>query len=338
MPVINKTTPASTQQQLRVGTRGSQLALIQTEYVVGQLKKQNPALTVHVETIKTIGDKIQDVAMSKIGDKGLFTKELEAALESKAIDLVVHSLKDMPTLLPEDMELAAITEREDPRDAVIMSVKNREVKQLGELPEGSVVGTGSVRRVAQLRRLYPHLQFMDIRGNLDTRMAKLDAEGSPYAALVLAAAGMQRVGAQGRITHKLDNVLYAVGQGALGIEARAADAGTKQFVAQCLSHRRTRLACLAERQLMRDLEGGCSVPIGVRTQWDSDYRRLVLQAIVVSPDGAEAVEAEADASFAPGSSSSEDACAQDLGARVAATMRERGASKILDAIHTPPQN
>ncbi|KAJ2394280.1 hypothetical protein GGI23_004749, partial [Coemansia sp. RSA 2559] len=295
MPATNESTAA----QLRVGSRGSQLALIQTNHVVAVLKQHDPALAVHVETMKTLGDKIQDVAMSKIGDKGLFTQELEAALASGAIDLVVHSLKDMPTQLPDNMELVAITEREDPRDAVIMSVQNRDVKRLDDLPAGSVIGTGSVRRVAQLRRLYPQLRFMDIRGNLNTRMAKLDADDSPYAALVLAAAGMKRLGEQDRITHMLDSVLYAVGQGALGIEARAGDAGVKQRVAQCLSHRATRLACLAERQLMRDLEGGCSVPIGVRSQW-TDSERLVLQAIVAAPDGSEAVEADSAASFAAG--------------------------------------
>ncbi|KAJ2559965.1 porphobilinogen deaminase [Coemansia sp. RSA 1933] len=325
-----------TRTQIRIGTRGSQLALVQTNHVASLLKQNDPELSVQVETIKTLGDKIQDVAMSKIGDKGLFTQELETALSSKAIDVVVHSLKDMPTLLPDEMQLVAITEREDPRDGVIMSQKNQQIKRLEDLPSGSVVGTGSVRRVAQLRRLYPHLQFMDIRGNLDTRLGKLDAQDSPYAALVLAVSGMKRVGFAHRITYALDNVLYAVGQGALGIEARAEDVAMQGRALQCLDHRRTRLACLAERQLMRALEGGCSVPIGVRTRWIADDR-LELQAIVVSPDGSQAVDAQDDAAFAAGADhAADDACATALGARVAATMRERGASAILDAIHPPP--
>ncbi|KAJ2657523.1 hypothetical protein IWW48_004488 [Coemansia sp. RSA 1200] len=332
-------TTSDQRTKLRVGTRSSKLALIQTEYAIEQLTKHHPELQVDVATMKTIGDKIQDIAMSKIGDKGLFTKELEAALETGEIDFVVHSAKDMPTQLADNMELAAVMERVDPRDAVVMSLKNKDKKGLDELPSGSVVGTGSVRRVSQLRRLYPHLEFMDIRGNLNTRMAKLDAEDSPYAALVLAVAGMQRLGAQTRITQTLDNVLHAVGQGALGIEARADDVHMKQLVAKSLGHRPTWLACLAERQLMRALEGGCSVPIGVRTQWSNEGSTLSLQAIVASPDGAEAVEADASAAFASGAdASAADACAVDLGARVAALMRERGASKILNAIHPPEPN
>ncbi|KAJ2732428.1 porphobilinogen deaminase [Coemansia sp. BCRC 34962] len=274
--------------------------------------------------MKTIGDKIQDVALNKFGDKGLFTKELELALEANHIDLVVHSLKDMPTTLPANMALAAITEREDPRDALVMSPRHT-YRSLDELPPGSVVGTGSVRRVAQLRRLYPQLEFMDIRGNLNTRLAKLDAEDSPFDALVLAVAGMARLGLGHRIAQRIDPLLHAVGQGALGIEIRADDQNTRQ-VAMCLNHGATAMACAAERELMRVLEGGCSVPIGAVAHWDEHSSRLELKATVVSPDGQHAVEAQGQAT-ADGEEG-----ARALGSEVAAMMRERGADRILSAI------
>ncbi|KAJ2714603.1 hypothetical protein H4R19_001640 [Coemansia spiralis] len=321
--------------RVRVGSRGSKLALTQSHMVIGMLTSAHSGLATELETVKTIGDKIQDIAMSKIGDKGLFTKELESALADNMVDVVVHSLKDMQTALPGNMQLAAITEREDPRDAVVMGARNRG-KRLEDLPAGSTVGTGSVRRVAQLRRLHPHLQFADIRGNIDTRLAKLDADDSPFDALVLAAAGLRRLGLGGRITHTLDSVLHAVGQGALGIEIRANDSRTARLV-RCLDHRQSRLECLAERELMRVLEGGCSVPIGVRTSWSGGA--LTLRAIVVSPDGARAVEAEAATPLSPhkdgaaGKDGDEQACA--LGAQVAAIMRERGVDEILGAIHRP---
>ncbi|KAJ1730120.1 hypothetical protein LPJ61_003187 [Coemansia biformis] len=321
--------------RVRVGSRGSKLALTQSHMAIDKLTSTHAGLEVEVETVKTIGDKIQDIAMSKIGDKGLFTKELEAALAAGAVDMVVHSLKDMPTQLPDNMELAAITGREDPRDAVVMQARNHGLR-LEDLPNGSTVGTGSVRRVAQLRRLYPHLQFGDIRGNIDTRLAKLDAEDSPFDALVLAAAGLRRLGLGARIAYTLDEVLYAVGQGSLGIEIRAGDSKTAALV-QCLDHRQSRLECLAERELMRVLEGGCSVPIGVLSRWSAGS--LTLRAIVASPDGVRAVEAEAATPLSPnddgGSCEDADACARALGARVAASMRKRGVDEILGAIRRP---
>ncbi|KAJ2157422.1 hypothetical protein GGF46_004523 [Coemansia sp. RSA 552] len=319
MPV---TTAAA--KKVRAGSRDSKLALVQTELVIGKLQAGHPGLEVSLETMKTIGDKIQDVAMNKIGDKGLFTKELEAGLSGKMIDLVVHSLKDMPTTLPDNMELAAITAREDPRDAVVMSQANEtQYSSLEELPAGSVVGTGSVRRVAQLRRLYPGLEFRDIRGNLNTRLRKLD-EGE-YDALVLAVAGLKRLGMGGRIAQTLDAVLYAVGQGALGVEVRSDDLHTLDLV-RCLNDMTARRECLAERELMKVLEGGCSVPIGVRSQWTGGGRRLGISAIVASVDGARAVEAEASADV------DSDQQAMELGARLAALMRERGADAILNEI------
>ncbi|KAJ1661377.1 hypothetical protein GGF38_003675 [Coemansia sp. RSA 25] len=332
MPV-NSPSPA---EVLRVGSRDSKLALIQTELVVAAIRQAHPALRVEIETMKTIGDKIQDVALSKFGDKGLFTKELEVALEEGHIDLVVHSLKDMPTTLPPNMTLAAITEREDPRDALILGPRHAPGTRLEDLAEGSVIGTGSVRRVAQLRRLYPHLKFMDIRGNLNTRLAKLDAEDSIFDALILAVAGMTRLGMSSRISQRLDNVLHAVGQGALGIEIRSDDRRTA-LIAQSLDHRRTRLACLAERELMRVLEGGCSVPIGAVAQWSDDASRLSLNAVVVSPDGSLAAEASSEICIGKDEEYA-DADARTLGNNVAALMRERGADRILSGIERTPNS
>ncbi|KAJ2744831.1 hypothetical protein GGI20_002640 [Coemansia sp. BCRC 34301] len=314
---------SSSQQVLRVGSRDSKLALIQTELVVSAIRQAHPGLRVEISTMKTIGDKIQDVALSKFGDKGLFTKELEVALESGLIDLVVHSLKDMPTTLPPGMALAAVTEREDPRDALIPGPRLRNNCTLDDLEPGSVIGTGSVRRVAQLRRLYPRLRFMDVRGNLNTRLAKLDADDSPFDALVLAVAGMARLGLGSRISQRIDNVLHAVGQGALGIEIRDGDLRVLE-IAQCLDHQITRRACLAERELMRVLEGGCSVPIGAAARWTDEG--LVLDATVVSPDGSLA----ASASKAAVVGSDDDARA--LGGAVAVLLREQGADSILAGI------
>ncbi|KAJ2825135.1 hypothetical protein IWW50_002987 [Coemansia erecta] len=325
MPVTQPTTHSAqaATTTLRVGSRGSKLALMQSNHIISELKKAHPQLTVELQTIKTVGDKIQDVAMSKIGDKGLFTSELESALASNTIDVVVHSLKDMPTAMPENMALAAINGREDPRDCVVMGPRHPSAR-LEDLEAGCVVGTGSVRRVAQLRRQFPHLEFADIRGNIDTRLAKLDAPDSPFDALVLATAGLRRLDLGARITHELDTVLYAVGQGALGVEVRAGDERTLELV-KCLNTESVWLECMAERQLMRVLEGGCSVPIGVRSRW-VEAGTLELHSIVVSPDGKQAVEARA--------SSPVGQCeeARALGAQVAALMREQGVDAILHAI------
>ncbi|KAI9504822.1 hypothetical protein GGI25_005114 [Coemansia spiralis] len=312
---------SSTRRVLRIGSRDSKLALTQTELVISTLKAHHPGLEIRLETIKTIGDKIQDLALNKIGDKGIFTKELEAALEAGVIDLVVHSLKDMPSKLPAKMALVAITEREDARDALIL--KRGRSGTLADLPEGSVVGTGSVRRVAQLARQHPHLKFEGIRGNIDTRLAKLDKEDSPFTAIVLAAAGVKRLGLAQRVSELLA-VLPAVGQGALGIEAREDDEWVGELVG-CLDHRKSRLECLAERELMRVLEGGCSVPLGVGSRWTGDGA-LALHGLVASVDGAVAVEAE-DAR--PVES---DQCAVELGRSVALMMRKKGVDDILSKI------
>ena len=203
--------------ELRIASRRSQLAMVQTNWVKSELEKAHPGLKITVEAMATQGDKILDVALAKIGDKGLFTKELEAQMLVDRADIAVHSLKDLPTNLPEGLMLGCITEREDPADALVVNAKNQSYK-LETLPEGAVVGTSSLRRLAQLRHHYPHLIFKDVRGNVITRLEKLDS--GDYDCLILAAAGLGRLGFGDRI-HQLipgDISLHAVGQGALGIE------------------------------------------------------------------------------------------------------------------------
>jgi len=254
---------------VRVGSRKSQLALVQSEYVVSLLTQQYPDIKFELVTMSTIGDEILNRALSQIGEKALFTRELEVALELKKVDLVVHSLKDLPTTLPDGMCIGAIMEREDPRDAVIMAPQFSHCT-LKTLPAGSVVGTSSLRRAAQLKRHFPHLEIKDVRGNLNTRIKKLDEDGV-YAALLLAVAGVRRMNWEARISEFLntDVSLYAIGQGALGIECRDDDAATRKLL-EPFSHVETLLRCVAERAFLRKLEGGCSAPVGVSSEYGAD--------------------------------------------------------------------
>ena len=212
----------SGQRSLRIASRRSQLALVQTHWVRDALQEAHPGLTISIEAMATQGDKILDVALAKIGDKGLFTKELEAQMLVDRADIAVHSLKDLPTNLPEGLILGCITEREDPADALVVHTRHND-KTLATLPEGTVVGTSSLRRLAQLRHHYPHLVFKDVRGNVITRLEKLDA--GEFDCLILAAAGLGRLGLADRIHELIDPSisLHAVGQGALGIECRDGD-------------------------------------------------------------------------------------------------------------------
>ncbi|KAJ3093105.1 hypothetical protein HK102_009538 [Quaeritorhiza haematococci] len=256
----------SSKTTINVGSRTSQLAMIQTNHVVSLLQKHHPHLTFPITGVSTTGDKVLDVALSKIGTKSLFTKELEVELAKGTVDFVVHSLKDLPTVLPEGMCIGAVLEREDPRDAVVLK-EGSTVQGLEELPEGAVLGTSSVRRAAQLKKRFPKLKFQDVRGNLNTRLRKLDAPDSPYSALVLAYAGLHRMGWDSRVSQILnpETILHAVGQGALAIECRTNDAHTLSII-DALNHAPTRVRCTAERGFMRGMEGGCSVPLGVWTE------------------------------------------------------------------------
>ncbi len=310
---------SSPSRTIRIGSRKSQLALIQTYWVQEQLQKSFPDITFEVHTMATHGDKILDVALAKIGDKGLFTKELELGMINQEIDFAVHSLKDLPTRLPEGLVLAAITERENPADALVVHEKHKD-KQIDTLPEGAVIGTSSLRRLAQLRHQFPHFTFKDVRGNLNTRMAKLDA--GEYDALILAVAGLQRLGMGDRIHQVLPKEisLHAVGQGALGIECRAEDTELISLL-KAIEHPETRDRCLAERAFLRELEGGCQVPIGVNTEINGS--NLTLTGIVASVDGQKVVK---------DTISGETKDAEQLGTQLAKQMRGQGAQEILDQI------
>jgi hydroxymethylbilane synthase len=309
----------SPSRTIRIGSRKSQLALVQTYWVQEQLQKRFPDIYFEVHTMSTQGDKILDVALAKIGDKGLFTKELEVGMLSHEIDFAVHSLKDLPTQLPERLVLGAVTERENPADALVVHEKHRD-KQIDTLPPGAVVGTSSLRRLAQLRYHFPHFTFKDVRGNLNTRMAKLD--DGEYDALILAAAGLQRLGMGDRIHQVLpvEISLYAVGQGALGIECRADDTEVLSLL-KAIEHIPTRDRVLAERAFLRELEGGCQVPIGVHTQLDEDT--LTLTGLVASVDGKRLLK---DSVTGPVNE------AEHLGIQLAQNLRQQGAQKILDEI------
>lgn len=310
---------STARRTIRIGSRKSQLALVQTRWVQKQLATTFPQMNFEVHTMSTQGDKILDVALAKIGDKGLFTKELEVGMLNREIDFAVHSLKDLPTTLPEGLALAAVTERENPADALVVHSKYKD-KQIDTLPAGAVIGTSSLRRLAQLRHQFPHLAFKDVRGNLNTRLAKLDA--GEYDALILAAAGLQRLEMGDRIHQLLPKEisLHAVGQGALGIECRAGDEEIISLL-KAIEHPSTRDRCLAERAFLRDLEGGCQVPIGVNSELDGD--RLTLIGVVASVDGQKIVKDTV-------TGSTEDP--ESIGTELADKLREKGAKEILDEI------
>jgi hydroxymethylbilane synthase len=297
---------------LIIGSRGSQLALWQAHWIQARLEKLGEQC--RIEIIKTTGDKITDVALSQVGSKGLFTKEIEEALLAGEIDLAVHSLKDMPTDLPPGLTLAAIPEREDPRDALIG-------RALTDLAAGARIGTGSLRRAAQLRALRPDLQIEDIRGNIDTRLRKLD-EGR-YDAIVLASAGLRRLGWENRITELFDPGIMcpAVGQGALAVETRD-DGGPGFQAARQLEHAEARAAVTAERAVLASLGGGCQAPMGAHAFIENE--KLFLVALIVSPDGVQLVRKETEGPVAD---------AAKLGRAVAEHLLNAGGKQILDAVY-----
>jgi hydroxymethylbilane synthase len=301
---------------LRLGTRGSDLALAQADLVASLLRASSPGLAVERVLVKTLGDRVLDQALSRIGDKGLFTKELEAELLAGRIDLAVHSLKDVPTRLPGGLVLAAVLEREDPADVLVSGTG----KRLEELPAGARVGTSSLRRRAQVLALRPDLAVVDLRGNVPTRVDK--AMRGEYDAIVLARAGVRRLGLEGRVTEVFgpDRLLPAVSQGAIAVEARAADGATLGRL-RALEHRATRLAVTAERALLARLEGGCQVPIGAWARLEGES--LVLDALVADLDGSSVVRAREEGK------ASTEAEATALGTRAAERLLERGADAVL---------
>jgi len=316
---MSLTTSPVSSRTIRIGSRKSQLALVQTHWVQAQLQKAFPDRTFEVHTMSTQGDKILDVALAKIGDKGLFTKELEVGMLNQDIDFAVHSLKDLPTRLPEGLMLGCVTDRENPADALVVHEKHKG-KQLDTLPEGAVIGTSSLRRLAQLRHHFPHFAFKDVRGNVITRLAKLDA--GEYDGLILAVAGLERLDLGDRVDQVIpaEISLHAVGQGALGIECRSDDAEILTIL-KALQHQPTADRCYAERAFLRELEGGCQVPIGVNTVLKGDM--LTLTGIVASVDGQKVVKGEVSGAAAD---------AEALGIQLAHQLVEKGAKEILDEI------
>lgn len=299
--------------RLRIGSRGSQLALWQANHVAALLRERGH--TIEIEVIKTTGDKITEVALAKVGTKGMFTKEIEEALAAKRVDLAVHSLKDVPTELANEFELVAIMKREDPRDAFI-SVK---YAALEDLPHGAKVGTSSLRRQCQLKALRPDLEILPLRGNVDTRLRKL--ESGEYDAIILAAAGVQRLGLEKHVRSRIsaDVMCPAVGQGALAIESRRADAHTHTLLA-FLNDADTQAAIECERALLGSLGGGCQVPIGAYAEKRAG--RLYLRAMVGRPDGSLILREQAEGDNA-----------EKLGREIAQTLLWRGGDKILTDVY-----
>jgi hydroxymethylbilane synthase len=299
---------------LVIGSRGSQLALWQSRWIAARFAEAGRET--HIEIIKTTGDKITDVPLAKVGTKGLFTKEIEEALLDGRIDLAVHSLKDLPTELPAGLTIAAIPPREDARDAIVGA-------KLSDLPAGAVVGTSSLRRAAQLRAVRPDLAIESIRGNLDTRVRKLD-EGQ-YHAIVLAAAGLTRLGWAHRIAETLSPELMcpAVGQGALAVETR--EIGQGYDACAGLDDPAARAAVTAERAVLASLGGGCQVPIGAHAVISGDELRLA--AVVVSPDGTRIVRLGERGAVRD---------AEEIGRRLGRALLAAGAQEILEQVYGGP--
>jgi len=302
---------------LRIATRKSKLALWQAEWVAGRLRELHPGLRVELVKVVTKGDKILDVPLAKVGGKGLFVKEIEDALLDGRADIAVHSMKDVPTELPEGLHLPVVCEREDPRDAWF----SRTGAGFRDLPAGSRVGTSSLRRQAQLRALRPELVFENLRGNVDTRLRKL-SEGR-YDAIVLAAAGVKRLGLADRVTEYLDTdlTLPAIGQGAIGIECRRDDPRVNALVAP-LRHEPTWTAVTAERAFLARLEGGCQVPIAAFAQVTDGFVRL--RGLVGNLAGTEIVRGER---------SGPKGEAAALGRALADELLDRGAREILAEVY-----
>ena len=299
--------------RLRIGSRGSQLALWQANHISALLRERGHE--VELEIIKTTGDKITDVALAKVGTKGMFTKEIEEALAEGRIDLAVHSLKDLPTEVPPGFEIAAVTTRENPRDVFC----SRKYKSIEDLARGARVGTSSLRRQAQLKAVRPDLDIYPLRGNVDTRLRKLEA--GEYDAIILAAAGLNRLGKTEFVRQIIpaEVMCPAAGQGALGIEIRAGDAATRQHLA-FLDDAAARATTTCERALLNKLGGGCQVPIGAFAELRNG--RLHLEAIVADPDGSKVLRESRDGTDPV-----------QLGESVGDALLQRGGDAILEEVY-----
>lgn len=304
---------------VRIATRKSPLALWQAEYVKTQLLHHNPALQVELVAMSTRGDKLLDTPLAKVGGKGLFVKELELAMLEGRADIAVHSMKDVPMEFPPGLELAVICQREDPMDAFVSNY----YQSLEQLPDGSVVGTSSLRRQCQVRANFPNLQIKELRGNVNTRLGKLDV--GEYDGIILASAGLIRLDMAHRITSRLESKvsLPAGGQGAVGIECRVADQATLDLLAP-LHDQDTASCVLAERAVNRHLQGGCQVPIACFAELDAQTQTLALRGLVGSVDGATILRANIDGPR-------EDA--EKLGVELAEQLLAAGAGDILAEVY-----
>ncbi len=301
--------------EIIIGSRGSKLALTQTQWLADQIKLHNPGVVTRIEIIRTKGDKILDTPLAKIGDKGLFVKEIEVALAEVKIDLAVHSMKDLPSEMTEGLTIGAVPMRVDASD-VLLSTQGK----LADLPRGARIGSSSLRRKAQLMAHRPDLLFQDLRGNLDTRIRRLQT--GDYDGIILAYAGLFRLGWDGEIAEKIpyDICLPAVGQGALAVQIRSDDHLAADLLHK-VDHFASRTAVAEERKLMSALSGGCQTPIAANAAWKDN--RLVLRAMVASLDGKSLVRAESSAAIEETS---------ELGEKVAQILLERGAGDILEEV------
>ncbi|RYV03051.1 hydroxymethylbilane synthase [Shewanella sp. OPT22] len=305
------------QALIRIATRKSPLAMWQAEYVKARLEAIHSDLTVELVPMTTKGDVILDTPLAKVGGKGLFVKELEVAMLENRADIAVHSMKDLPVEFPEGLGLHIICEREDPRDAFVSG----RYKSIDDLPLGAIVGTSSLRRQCQIRALRPDLKIKDLRGNVGTRLAKLD--NGDYDAIILAAAGLKRLKLEVRISSFIEPEvsLPANGQGAVGIECRINDEKVKALL-KPLEHEETRIRVLAERAMNTRLEGGCQVPIGAYAEIEGD--KLTLRGLVGNPDGSQVI-------FDTVSGSTSQAI--ELGEQLADILLSKGAKEILDSVY-----
>ena len=304
---------------LRIATRKSPLALWQAEFVKSELLRHHPGLQVELVPMTTRGDKLLDTPLAKVGGKGLFVKELESAMLDGLADIAVHSMKDVPMELPQGLGLEVICKREDPSDAFV----SNSFHSLAQMPNSSVIGTSSLRRQCQVRAAFPHLQVRELRGNVNTRLAKLDS--GEYDAIILASAGLIRLNMGHRITQKLssDISLPAGGQGAVGIECRTNDNKTKQLLAP-LNHIDSATCVLAERATNRHLQGGCQVPIACFAELEQDGTTLSLRGLVGSVNGSHILTAQAQGHRDN---------PEELGIQVAKDLLSQGAEKILAEVY-----
>lgn len=305
------------QRTIKVGSRGSALALTQTKWVVERIKEKHPGVPVEIVIIKTTGDQLPNAPLSEIGGKGVFVKEIEEALLRKDVDLAVHSLKDMPAEIPAGLHIPVVPLREDPRDVLV----SRGGRRLEKLPKGARIGTGSLRRGCQLKHWFPTFEIVPIRGNLDTRIRKLETE--KLDAVVVALAGMNRMGISEKITQIIpgDIIVPAIGQGALGLELRVDDPETAGLIS-FLDDPESRIAVLAERAFLKCFGGGCQLPIAARAEVNEDVVNIV--AVVASLDGKTLIKDQAAGSVQH---------AESLGKRTAQRILKKGGKEIMDSVY-----